>query len=150
MQAPMTPEMMSNEQAPQQEVDDVTLAKQALGLDTYEQQLQAMQAQLQESQTKAMFNEVSTEFKDVDVELVNAELAKMSETNPQMAEMMKSSKDGLEMLFRTVQTKTKPVETPDEITDTGDSGSQKGGDINSKIKNGTANELELGDFIIGL
>lgn len=149
----MTPEEMNGQQAPapapQQEMDDVALAKQALGLDTYEQQLQAMQAQLQEANTKAMFNEVSSEFKDVDIELVNAELAKMTETNPQMAEMMKSNKDGLEMLFRTVQTKTKPAETPDEITDSGDSGSQKAGDLSSKIKNGTANEMELGDFILG-
>lgn len=143
-QAPNTHEMPT--QAPEQ-VDEVQMAKEALGLDAYEQQLQAMQAQLAESNNKAMLNEVSSQYEGVPVEEVEKALTAMAETNPQMAEMMKSDKNGLDMLFKKVQSEMKPDEKPDEITDSGDAGGDMG-DFNKKLKDGNANEVDLGDFIL--
>lgn len=152
MQAPMmnneqAPEMMNNQQAPQQ-VDEIQMAKEALGLDGYEKQLQQMQAQLAQSNQKAMFNELSSVHKDVPVEEVEKAITELEATNPQMAQMMRTDKAGLEMMFNQVKSKMKPTETPDEITDSGEAGGDIG-DFNKKIKNGTASEVDLGDFILG-
>ena len=43
----------------------------------------------------------------------------------------------------------KPQETPDEITDSGDSGDAGLGDFNQKLKDGNATEMDLGEFILG-
>lgn len=151
MQAPMmNDERMYQEQGYQQQApkDDVQMAKEALGLDAYEQQLQAMQAQLAESNQKAMFNELSSQYKNVPIEEVNKALAELEQTNPQMAQMMKSDKSGLDLMFKKVQAEMKPTETPDEITDSGDAGGEMS-DFNKKLKDGTASEVELGEFILG-
>lgn len=144
----MTPEMMGQQQQQQQQpMDEIQMAKEALGLDKYEVQMQAIQAQLQESNQKAMFNEMSSSFKNVPQEEVQKAIAKIAETNPQMAQMMTSSREGMELAFKKVQSEMKSTETPDEITDSGDAGSQNG-DFASKLKNGKASEVELGDFIL--
>lgn len=147
MQAPITNEMM--QQAPEQQVDEITLAKQALGLDKHEQLVQQMQAQMQEANNNAMFKEVSSNYKDVDANIIQEELKKISETNPQMAETLRTNKDGLDMLFKKVIAERKSPNEPDEITDSGDAGvGSIGSDITKKLKDGTATEVELGDFIL--
>lgn len=150
MQAPMMMDETQGQQGQmmQQPQDEISLAKQALGLDQYEQQIQTMQAQMQESQNKAMFNEVSSANKDVDPALVQAELTKIEQANPQLAQMLRTTKDGLDMLFKKVVSEMKPKESPDEITDSGDAGSNANSDIDKKIKSGTASEVDLGDFIL--
>jgi len=159
MQAPMIQEqqpqqqMMQEQQPqmqqqPQQPQDDVQMAKEALGLDTYEQQLAQMQAQIQESKDKAIFEEVSKKYEDIDPDLVQKELTKLEETKPQMAEALKSDPEGMEMLFSKVKTSMQPTEKPDEITDSGNNGGNENSDFNKKIEKGTANEIDLGDFIL--
>ncbi|MGE4510077.1 MAG: hypothetical protein AB7D43_03140 [Sulfurimonadaceae bacterium] len=157
MQAPMMMDETQGQQGQmmQQPQDEISLAKQALGLDQYEQQMQttqtqmqAIQAQMQESQNKAMFNEISSANKDVDPALVQAELTKIEQANPQLAQMLRTTRDGLDMLFKKVVSEMKPKESPDEITDSGDAGSNANSDIDKKIKNGTASEVDLGDFIL--
>jgi hypothetical protein len=159
MQAPMMMDETQGQQPQgqmmQQPQDEVTLAKQALGLDQYEQQMQATQAQmqaiqtqLQESATKVMFNEVGSANKDVDPSLVQAELQKIEQSNPQLAQTLRGSKEGIDMLFKKVLAEMKPSEEPDEITDSGDAGSNANSSIDKKINNGTASEVDLGDFIL--
>lgn len=154
MQAPMInenqdPQMMNDpqqyEQAP---VDDVQMAKEALGLDQYEQQLQAMQQQLQESQQKSIFNEVSEKYEDIDPSLVEKELEKLQTENPQMAEVIKSDPKGLDMLFAKVKTEMQPDEKPDEITDSGNAGGNENSNFIKKVEKGEATEIDLGDFIL--
>ena len=156
MEAPMieeqqTPEFAGMQQQTQQasqQVDEVQMAKEALGLDAYEQQLQAVQMQLQESKDKAIFEEVSKKYEDIDPDLVQKELTKLAETKPQIAEALKSDPDGLDMLFAKVKTSMQPEEKPDEITDSGNSGGNENSDFNKKLEKGTANEIDLGDFIL--
>jgi len=164
MQAPITQDMMNDQQQDTQQYaqqaqpqvqpqvqptqdDEVQMAKQALGLDIYEQQLEAMKSQLEQSRENAIFKEVSSQFEDVPPEEVEKEIKEMSEKNPQMANVIKSDKDGLEMLFKKVQSEMKPKEKPDEITDSGDAGGEVD-DLSKKIKDGTASEIDLGDFIL--
>ena len=160
MEAPMiTPEqqqeMMQQQpaqqqmEAPAQPVNDVAMAKEALGLDAYEQQIAEMQSQIQESKDKAIFEEVSKKYDDIDPTLVQKELEKLAETKPQMAEALKGDAEGLEMLFSKVKTSMQPAEKPDEITDSGNSGGNENSDFNKKIENGAATEVDLGDFILG-
>ncbi len=133
----------------QQPVDEVQMAKEALGLDAYEQELQAMKAQLQESKEKAVFEEVSKKYDDIDPTLVQKELEKLAETKPQIAEALKADPDGLDMLFAKVKSSMQPEEKPDEITDSGSSGGNESSDFNKKVEKGTASEIDLGDFILG-
>lgn len=136
------------QQMQQQPQDDVQMAKEALGLDTYEQQLAQMQSQLQESKDKAIFEEVSKKYEDIDPDLVQKELLKLAETKPQMAEALKSDPEGIEMLFSKVKTSMQPIDKPDDITDSGNNGGNENSDFNKKIEKGTANEIDLGDFIL--
>ena len=140
-QAPQAPQAL----APQ---DEVQMAKEALGLDTYEQQLAQMQQQLQASQDKAIFEEVSNKYEDVDASLVEKELEKVGAENPQLAEMIKSDPKGLDMLFAKVKTEMQPEEKPDEIIDSGNSGGNNDNSFNQKVEKGNANEIDLGDFIL--
>ncbi len=149
VQAPVAPSVELQQQMQQQApVDDVAMAKEALGIDGVEQQLADMQAQLVESNQKAMMNEISSEFKDVPVEEVTKALETMATTNPQMAQMMQQDANGLKMMFQQVQSQMKPTETPDEITDSGDAGDISLGDFQNKLKDGNASEVDLGDFIL--
>ena len=136
------------QQLPQEQTaDEVQLAKEALGLNEYEQQLQAMQQQLAQSKEKAIFEEVSSKYKDVDTEVVNKEIEKLQQENPQMAEMIKSDPQGLDMVFAKVKAEMTPAEKPDEITDSGSAGSINN-DLAKKFDDGTASEVDLGDFIL--
>ena len=140
--------MQEQQQMQQQPQDDVQMAKEALGLDTYEQQLAQMQEQIQESKDKAIFEEVSKKYEDIDPDLVQKELTKLAETKPQIAEALKSDPEGIEMLFSKVKTSMQPTEKPDEITDSGNNGGNENSDFNKKIEKGTASEIDLGDFIL--
>ncbi len=144
-QAQIQQAQMQQAPAPQ---DEVQMAKEALGLDTYEQKLAQMQAQLQESKDKAIFEEVSNKYEDVDASLVEKELEKVGAENPQLAEMIKSDPKGLDMLFAKVKTEMQPTETPDEITDSGNSGGNNDNSFNKKVEKGNASEIDLGDFIL--
>jgi hypothetical protein len=127
--------------------DEITLAKEALGLNVYEQQLQSLQAQIEASNQKALFNEMATNYTNVPTDKVQEAIAKIAETNPQMAQMMQTTREGMELAFKKVQSEMKPKESPDEISDSADAGAV-GGDFQSKLKNGRASEVDLGDFIL--
>lgn len=150
MQAPYNEDMTTQQQAPQQmqqqapqEVDEVQMAKEALGLDAYEQQLQAMQAQLTASNQKAMMNEFSSKYEDVPQEEVEKKLVELEASNPNI----RQDKMMMDMVFQNVKSQMNPTDKPDEITDSGDAGGEMG-DFNKKLKDGNANEVDLGDFIL--
>ena len=142
------PQMQQQQMQQQPQVDDVTLAKQALGLDQYEMQIQQMQAQMEESKNNALFKEVSLAHTNTDPDLVKAELLKMQETNPQMAQMLTGTKEGLDMLFTKVRASMKPTDAPDNLNESGDTGINSSGDYNKKVSEGTANEVDLGEFVL--
>lgn len=147
---------MINNQQPQTDMtqqvaspsqDDLTLAKQALGLDKMEQQYAQINAQLQAAQEKAMFNEVASRNPDVDIKLVEQEIAKVAQDNPALAQQLRSNEMGIDMLFKKVASEMQPKHKPDEITDSGESGGDYS--FSDKIKNGSASEIDLGDYILG-
>jgi len=149
MNAPMIQD--GYQQQPQQQeqyqsMDEIQMAKEALGLDRYEQQISNIQAQLQQSANQAMLNEMSTKYKDVPISEVQKAMQNLAVSNPQMHQLVQTSKDGLEMLFKSIHGEMSPKETPDEMLDGGVSGTIS--DFSKKLKNNTATEIDLGDFIL--
>ena len=132
----------------QEEASDLDMAKEALGLDEYEQKLNDIEQHLQETQNKAIFDSVSSKFENVDVKQVEEELVDIAKENPQMANMLRTDPKGLEMIFNKVNTASKPLERPDEITDSGDSATNFN-EFSKKLDNGSASELDLGSYILG-
>lgn len=157
----MTPEMYAElnvqqatrteEQIPAQQVpmeDELASAKEALGLDKTEQTMSDMQNQMNTMMEDGLKQTMANKFPNIPYEIVEKEIAKVEAINPEFAASMRTTQQGMEMAYKTAQASITPKEKPDNLTD-GESGGGQGEDIVETIRNGKANDFDLGDFIIG-
>ena len=121
--------------------DDVTQAKELLGISEMQEQMNEMKAEkIRESMT--------SKYPDIPYEIVQKEIDKVTAINPQFGEAMKTTQEGMEMAYRSAQALTKPQEKPDNLTD-GESGGGQGENLDEMVMKGQADDFNLGQFIIG-
>jgi len=158
----MTPEMyaeLAGEEAPQsqvapqpeaqpQGVDEVAQAKDLLGIAQTEDTVSQLQAQMQTMQEEKIRDSMSAKYPDIPYDIVEKEIAKVEAINPQFAQAMRTTPDGMDMAYRASQASMSPQEKPDNLTD-GESGGGQGENLDEVVRKGDANDYDLGKFILG-
>ena len=91
---------------------------------------------------------MTAKYPDIPYDIVQKEIDKVASINPQFAEAMKTTPEGMEMAYRSAQALIKPQEKPDNLTD-GESGGGQGENLDEMIMKGEADDFNLGKFIIG-
>jgi len=145
-------------QQPQQQMqqdeptnDELELAKKALGLDKIMPQLAEVQKTLQEQQARATVASIAAETKGVSVKDIDAELAEIAKTDPNLAQQMQGNPTALKILAQKIQAQVAPQQKPDNITDSGDNGGVgTPEDVEKRLKEGKGSDLDLGNYILGL
>ena len=128
--------------------DDVAQAKELLGISQTEDMVTKMQEQMNEMKTEKIRESMTAKYPDIPYEIVQKEIDKVASINPQFAEAMKTTEDGMEMAYRSAQALIKPQEKPDNLTDD-ESGGGQGENLDEMIMKGEADDFNLGKFIIG-
>ena len=132
----------------QQAVDPVAEAKAMLGLDKIEEQMMAQTAAMEAQKMQAIQSEMKSKYPTVSEDAVNKEIERIAESDPVLADAMRKSANGLETVYKAIIASSKPVETPDDHIDSSGTGGVNQS-LEQKIKNGSASQIELGDYIIG-
>ncbi len=146
--APMIPQqMMPQGMPPQMEgeqgvmsEEDIVEAKRALGLDALENSMMY----------KENMADVLSEYPDLDKKTFEAELAKIEEQDPALAQQFKTSKVGMETFAKGLMSSIKPEAKPDEVTDdaqTSSQGASADEALEKKVSDGKANKFELGTYL---
>ena len=156
MQQQPDPQQMQQMQQQQMQQDEPTndeleLAKKALGLDKIMPQLAEVQKTLQEQQARATVASIAAETKGVSVKDIDAELAEIAKTDPNLAQQMQGNPTALKILAQKIQAQVAPQQKPDNITDSGDNGGVgTPEDVEKRLKEGKGSDLDLGNYILGL
>jgi hypothetical protein len=128
--------------------DEVEQAKELLGLSQTEDTVSQLQAQMQSMQEDKIRDSMSAKYPDIPYEIVEKEIAKVEAINPQFAQAMRTTPDGMDMAYRASQASMRPQEKPDNLTD-GESGGGQGENLDEVVRKGNASDYDLGQFIIG-
>lgn len=128
--------------------DAVAQAKEMLGLGETEATIGQLQEQMRGMQTDKIKAEVGAKYADIPYELVEKEIEKIAQTSPQLADAMRSTAEGMDMAYRATQTAITPNEKPDNLTE-GEAGGGQGEELESTIKEGKADDIALGNYILG-
>ncbi|WP_456390319.1 hypothetical protein [Hydrogenimonas sp.] len=145
--APVAAQPQPAQQPPQQPEDEVAAARQLLGLDQTEQTIQQLQQQLAQVQQERVRAELSQKYPDVPFDIVEKEIEKVEKINPQFAEAMKTTPEGMDMAYRAALAAMKPKETPDNLTE-GEGNTNSAETVEEAVKNGKAGDIQLGDYIL--
>ena len=128
--------------------EQIAQAREALGIQEMANDLNAMK---NEATYQANLADVLNENQGISKASIEAELAKLSETNPALAEQFKLSKDGLSIFVKGLKSTIAPNAKIDNITDdtnTTANANSEDNALENKIKNRQANNSELGEFLM--
>lgn len=128
--------------------DEVAQAKELLGISQTEDMVTKMQEQMNEMKAEKIRDSMTAKYPDIPYDIVQKEIDKVASINPQFAEAMKTTPEGMEMAYRSAQALIKPQEKPDNLTD-GESGGGQGENLDEMVMKGEADDFNLGKFIIG-
>ena len=123
--------------------DDIEQAKKILGVDGMQEQLE----RLVEQNVKA---QVSAKYPDVPYEIVEKEIEKVAAIDPNFAKAMRTTPEGMDMAYRSAMAAYKPQEKPDNLTEDEGNGGQNEDPIEDAVRKGEADDVSLGDYILGL
>jgi len=151
MQQQPDPQMQEQPTAPTQEPveEDINQAKKALGLHKTEEQVTLMRQQMEGLVQDGLKQTMATKFPSVPWELAEKEIAKMDAVNPDFAKSMRTTKEGMEMAYKTAQASYQTPNVPDTLTD-GESGGGQGEDMSEVVRKGEANDLDLGQYVLDM
>jgi len=131
--------------------DELEMAKKLLGIEEIQKQAQEAQEKLKQIEMERTKSVVMSKYPNVPIDLVEQEIAKVEQTNPQLAEAMKLNPDLMEMAVKAVLASVKPNEKPDNITQgSGASDTSPEDEITDKVKKGQADQITLGDYILNI
>jgi len=131
--------------------EELEMAKKLLGIEDIQKQAQEAQEKLKQIEMERTKSVVMSKYPNVPIDLVEQEIAKVEQTNPQLAEAMKLNPDLMEMAVKAVLASVKPNEKPDNITQgAGASDTTPEDEITDKVKKGQADEITLGDYILNI
>lgn len=157
MNAPMIEQMQQALQTPQQEVapapqqevapapapqqqeitpEHIAEAKRILGLDVLEADIKYQKS----------LAEVMKKYPDVSEDKINAELAELAKTNPELANQMRTDPQGMEILAAKIKASMTPPTKPDPISDTGANNGQAD-QLEERVLSGKATDIEVGKFL---
>ena len=128
--------------------EQVAQAREALGIAKMADELNAIK---NEATYQSNLAEVLNENQGISKASIEAELAKLSETNPALAEQFRLSKDGLSIFVKGLKDTISPNTKIDNITDdtnTTTNANSEDNALENKIKNRQANNSELGEFLM--
>ena len=131
------------------EDEQIAQARQVLGLDATEQQIAKMSQMLQQMQVEKTQAQMQAKYPDVPPDAVQQEIDKIAQSNPTLAEAMKTTPEGMEMAYRAALASLKPSGKPDNLTDEGGNGGQEE-TIEKAVSEGKADDFTLGDYILGM
>jgi len=131
--------------------EELEMAKKLLGIEDIQKQAQEAQEKLKQIEMERTKSVVMSKYPNVPIDLVEQEIAKVEQTNPQLAEAMKLNPDLMEMAVKAVLASVKPNEEPDKITQgAGASDTTPEDEITDKVKKGQADQITLGDYILNI
>jgi len=131
--------------------EELEMAKKLLGIEDIQRQAQEAQEKLKQIEMERTKSVVMSKYPNVPIDLVEQEIAKVEQTNPQLAEAMKLNPDLMEMAVKAVLASVKPNEEPDKITQgAGASDTTPEDEITDKVKKGQADQITLGDYILNI
>lgn len=128
--------------------EQVAQAREALGIAQMADDLNAIK---NEATYQSNLAEVLNENQGISKASIEAELAKLSEKNPALAEQFRLSKDGLSIFVKGLKDTISPNTKIDNITDdtnTTTNANSEDNALENKIKNRQANNSELGEFLM--
>ncbi len=139
------PQMQQPEQQPQAEPspEDIEAAKKTLGLDV-------VQSQLENLVTENVKQAVSAKYPDIPFDVVEKEIEKVATIDPNFARSMRTTQEGMDMAYRAAMAAIKPQEKPDNITDGDNGGGGHENSLDEAIVKGEADDVGLGDYILGI
>lgn len=140
----MRPEQPAMQQQPAEPTpDDIEQAKKLLGLNEIQEHLERMMAE----NVRAA---VSAKYPDVPYEIVEKEIEKVAAIDPNFAKAMRTTPEGMDMAYRSAMAAYKPQEKPDNLTEDEGNGGQEEDPLLDKVKSGNADDVVLGDYILGI
>ena len=128
--------------------EQVAQAREALGIAQMADDLNAIK---NEATYQSNLAEILNENQGISKASIEAELAKLSEKNPALAEQFRLSKDGLSIFVKGLKDTISPNTKIDNITDdtnTTANANSEDNALENKIKNRQANNSELGEFLM--
>jgi hypothetical protein len=144
---PADPGMMQPPTQSEPSPEEIEQAKKLLGLDKVDQ----MEQEFKQLKAKAIQDQMHAKFPNVPDDVVEEEIKKFEAINPQLAEAMRTTPEGMEMAYKAALASIKPKETPDNLTNGSETGEEdRKNDLAEKVKTGKADEVDLGSFILGL
>jgi hypothetical protein len=148
-QPPMQQQVAPKQPAPQAEPspEEIEQAKKLLGLDKVER----IEEEFKELKSKAIRDQMHAKFPDVPDDVVEEEIKKFEAINPQLAEAMRTTPEGMEMAYKAAMASIRPSEKPDNLTNGSETGDgDRKDELSEKVKSGNADEVDLGSFILGM
>ncbi|ADV46426.1 hypothetical protein [Nitratifractor salsuginis] len=140
--APAAPAAPQGEPSP----EEIEQARKLLGLDKVDQ----MEQEFKQLKAKAIKDQMHAKFPNVPDDVVEEEIKKFEAVNPQLAEAMRTTPEGMEMAYKAALASIRPNEKPDNLTKGSETGENEGkDDLAEKVKSGKADEVDLGSFILG-
>ena len=128
---------------PEPSPEDIEAAKKTLGIDV-------VQSQLEELVTENVKQAVSAKYPDIPFDVVEKEIEKVAAIDPNFAKSMRTTPEGMDMAYRAAMAAIKPQEKPDNITDGDNGGGGQENSLDEAIAKGEADDVGLGDYILGI
>ena len=128
--------------------EQIAQAREVLGVVKMADELNAIK---NEATYQSNLAEVLNENQGISKATIEAELAKLNESNPTLAEQFRLSKDGLSIFVKGLKANVSPNTKIDNITDdtnTTTNANSEDNVLENKIKNRQANNFELGEFLM--